>query len=179
MSSMQGDQLCLRRSTDDTEGPTYLWQENTFPGPDSDGLLFSLQTSPDSHWRVIQDVCSSGGNEAPEIINPTLLKDTVTEGGTLTGVRYRDEILDPYVRLQAGAIGNDFILIDDNARPHRAVIVEKYLEDLGLERIEWPARSPDLNPIQHLWDYLGRQVASLSPPPRSLGELEQSLLPFR
>ncbi|GBN92178.1 hypothetical protein AVEN_271006-2-1, partial [Araneus ventricosus] len=48
----------------------------------------------------------------------------VFHGGTLTGVRYRDEILDPY----AGAIGSDFILMDDNARPHRAVVVEDYLE---------------------------------------------------
>ncbi|GBL75355.1 hypothetical protein AVEN_194557-1 [Araneus ventricosus] len=32
------------------------------------------------------------------------------------------------------------------------------------------------NPIEHLWDYLGRQVAALSPPPRSLDELEQGLL---
>ncbi|GFT57000.1 transposable element Tcb2 transposase [Trichonephila clavipes] len=62
-------------------------------------------------------------------------------GGTLTGVRYRDEILDPYVHPYAVAIGNDFILMDDNARPHRAVIVDEYLE--GLERIECPARSPD------------------------------------
>ncbi|GBM36057.1 Transposable element Tcb2 transposase [Araneus ventricosus] len=37
-------------------------------------------------------------------------------GGILTGVRYRDEILDPYVRPYAGAISNDFILMDDNAR---------------------------------------------------------------
>ncbi|GBM71545.1 hypothetical protein AVEN_41670-1 [Araneus ventricosus] len=48
----------------------------------------------------------------------------VFHGGTLTGVRYRDEILDPYVRPYAGAIGNDFILMDDNARPHRAGVVE-------------------------------------------------------
>ncbi|GFW01439.1 hypothetical protein TNCV_5030891 [Trichonephila clavipes] len=34
----------------------------------------------------------------------------------------------------AAAIGNDFILMDDNARPHRARIVEEYLEDDGLER---------------------------------------------
>ncbi|GBN68957.1 hypothetical protein AVEN_181814-1, partial [Araneus ventricosus] len=32
-------------------------QENTFPGPDSNGLLYSSQTSPDSHWRAIQGVC--------------------------------------------------------------------------------------------------------------------------
>ncbi|GFU65603.1 transposable element Tcb2 transposase [Trichonephila clavipes] len=62
----------------------------------------------------------------------------VFQGGTLTGVRYRDEILDPCVRPYMGAIGNDFIQMDDNARPHQAVIVEEYLEGLGLERIEGP-----------------------------------------
>ncbi|GBM85103.1 hypothetical protein AVEN_135881-1 [Araneus ventricosus] len=62
----------------------------------------------------------------------------VFHGGTLTGVRYRDEILDPYVRPYAGAI--------------------------------------DLNPIEHLWGYLGRQVSALSPPPRSSDELQQGLL---
>ncbi|GFT62655.1 transposable element Tcb2 transposase [Trichonephila clavipes] len=55
----------------------------------------------------------------------------VFHGGTVTGLRYRDEILDPYVRPYAAAIGNDFILMDDNARPHRARIVEEYLEDHG------------------------------------------------
>ncbi|GFV84694.1 uncharacterized protein TNCV_4296761 [Trichonephila clavipes] len=60
--------------------PAYLGQENTFPGLDnSDGILYSLQTSPDLHWRAIQDVYSSGENEAPDIINPTLLKDIVIE----------------------------------------------------------------------------------------------------
>ncbi|GFX49046.1 DDE_3 domain-containing protein [Trichonephila clavipes] len=48
-------------------------------------------------------------------------------GGTLTGVRYRGEILDPDVHPYAGAIGNYFILMDDNARPHRVEVVADYL----------------------------------------------------
>ncbi|GFW85751.1 transposable element Tcb2 transposase [Trichonephila clavipes] len=60
----------------------------------------------------------------------------VFQGGALTDVRYLDEILDPYVHPYTDAIGNDFILMDDNARPHRAVIAEVYFEGLSLERIK-------------------------------------------
>ena len=43
-------------------------------------------------------------------------------------MRYCDEILDAFVRPYAAAIGNDFILMDDNAQSHQAVLVEDYLE---------------------------------------------------
>ena len=39
----------------------------------------------------------------------------VFPGENLTGVRYRDKILDAYVRPYAAAVGNDFTLMDDNA----------------------------------------------------------------
>ncbi|GFU76234.1 uncharacterized protein TNCV_527141 [Trichonephila clavipes] len=64
----------------------------------------------------------------------------VFQEGILTSVRYRDEILDPYIHPYTVAIGKDFILMDDNVRPHRSVIVEEYLGGLGLERMGWPAR---------------------------------------
>ena len=43
----------------------------------------------------------------------------VIDRDALTGVRYRDKILHPIMRPFARAIGDDFILMDDNARPHR------------------------------------------------------------
>ena len=58
----------------------------------------------------------------------------------LIGVRCSDEILDAYVQSYVAAIGNDFILMDDNAQPHRVVLVEDYLESQGLE---WPAQPSD------------------------------------
>ncbi|GBN40835.1 hypothetical protein AVEN_274479-1 [Araneus ventricosus] len=44
-------------STDDREWPAYVGQDNTFPGTDSNEILYSSQTGPDSHWRPIQSVC--------------------------------------------------------------------------------------------------------------------------
>jgi len=51
----------------------------------------------------------------------------IMAAGTLTAVRYQDEILDPIVRQFAGAIGNNFILMWDNARPHMARLTMDYL----------------------------------------------------
>jgi hypothetical protein len=59
--------------------------------------------------------------------------------GNLSGVRYRDEILHPIVKPYAGAVGDGFILMDDNARPHRARVVTDYLENETIERMEWPS----------------------------------------
>ena len=83
--------------------------------------------------------------------------------GTVNAHVYRDDILDAYVRPYAGAIGDAFLLQDDNARPHRARIVDVYLQRETIMRMEWPARSPDFNPIEHVWDALGQRSSNYGP----------------
>ena len=100
----------------------------------------------------------------------------VIDNGTLTALRYVNEILDVYVRPYAGAVGENFILMDDNARAHRARITDQYLEQDTIVRMEWPDRSPDLNPIEHAWDMLQTAVSSRPVQPASVQELRQALL---
>ncbi|GFU21680.1 transposable element Tcb1 transposase [Trichonephila clavipes] len=94
----------------------------------------------------------------------------------MTGHIYRDVLLEQHVRLFRGAMGAKFLFMDDNARPHRANIVDECLQSEDITRMDWPAYSPDLNPIEHVWDMLGRRIAARQPPPTYLSELRRALL---
>ena len=78
--------------------------------------------------------------------------------GSLTAIRYRDEILRPLVRPYAGAVGPGFLLMQENARPHVAGVCQQFLQEEGIDAMDWPARSPDLNPIEHIWDIMSRSI---------------------
>ncbi|GFV84704.1 transposable element Tc1 transposase [Trichonephila clavipes] len=72
----------------------------------------------------------------------------VVANGTMTGQRYIDEFLLPHVRLFRGAVDSE-----------------------GIQRLVCPARSPDLNPIENVWDALRRQVACRNYPPTNKNTL--------
>ncbi|GFY31351.1 transposable element Tcb1 transposase [Trichonephila clavipes] len=71
----------------------------------------------------------------------------VFANGTMTGQRYIDEVLLPH----------------------------DCLDSEGIQRLVWPARSPDLNPIENVWDALGRQVAGRNYPPTNKNTLIRAL----
>ena len=100
----------------------------------------------------------------------------VIDNGILTAQRYVNEILKVHVRPYADAIGPDFILMDDNARAHRTRITNRCLEEAAIVRLDWPARSPDLNPIEHAWDMLQTAISSRQVQPATIRELREALI---
>ncbi|GFX68258.1 transposable element Tcb2 transposase [Trichonephila clavipes] len=95
--------------------------------------------------------------------------------GTMTGQRYIDEVLLPHVRLFRGAVGDKYVFMDDNATCHRTLAVQDCLDSEGIQRLVWPARSPDLNPIENVWDALGRQDAGRNYPVTNKNTLIRAL----
>ncbi|KAI3361146.1 hypothetical protein L3Q82_013345 [Scortum barcoo] len=67
--------------------------------------------------------------------------------GSLTAIRYRDEILRPL-----------------------------FLQDEGIDAMDWPVRSPDLNPIEHIWDIMSRSIHQRHVAPQTVQELADALV---
>ncbi|GFU34671.1 transposable element Tcb2 transposase [Trichonephila clavipes] len=99
----------------------------------------------------------------------------IFDAGSVNGTRYCNEILLTYVRLFIGAMGLQVLFMDDNAPCHRTVAAEQLLESEDIERMVWPARSPDLNPIEYVWDFLGRRLAARTLTSVTIRELRLAL----
>lgn len=100
----------------------------------------------------------------------------VIEGGALNADRYIRDILQDHVVPFAPHIGENFVLMQDNARPHVARCVIAFLNQVGITKMNWPACSPDLNPIEHVWDMLGRRLRSRIPAVQNTEEVKAALI---
>ncbi|ROL46085.1 Transposable element Tcb1 transposase [Anabarilius grahami] len=83
--------------------------------------------------------------------------------------RYRDEILRPTV---VPFIHDHHLMLQhDNARPHVARICTQFLEAENIPVLAWPAYSPDMSPIDHVWDALDRRIRQRVPVPANIQQL--------
>ena len=101
--------------------------------------------------------------------------ELVVISGNLNAVCYREDILLPHVVpfLQAHP---DMILQHDNATTHTAPSVHDFLQDRYVSVLPLPAKSPDLNPIEHLWVLLDRIARARAIPHRNGWDLAGALV---
>ncbi len=89
--------------------------------------------------------------------------------GILNAQRYHDEILRPIV---VPFIHDHHLMLQhDNAWPHVARICTQFLDAENSPVLAWPAYSPDMSPIKHVWDALDRRIQQRVPVPANIQQL--------
>lgn len=84
------------------------------------------------------------------------------------------DVLQTYVLASRNWYGMDrtkFIFQQDNAAIHTTAKVKMFFAKSKIRVLEWPANSPDLNLIEHIWAHIKRRLYQYKEPPRTLPEL--------
>ena len=102
----------------------------------------------------------------------------VRSGSDVTGAVYRRVLEDHLVPHGRTWYRNNWLLADDNARPHRDCVVDAYIHEQDIIRMDWAPYSLDMNYIEYIWDEIGRGLEDLDSQAvnlRQLGVVVQNL----
>ena len=95
----------------------------------------------------------------------------VRSGSDVTGAVYRRVLEEDLVSHGRAWYRNNWLLADDNAIPHRSRVVDDYLHEQDIIRMDCAPYRPDMNSIEHIWNEIGRGLEELNPQSVNLRQL--------
>jgi hypothetical protein len=145
------------------------------------------QTRREKHWippntpRPVQTKKHSGGFSQMfwGCISRHGKGPLITIDGTMDQHQYKEvlhNVLLPELEYAKQKFPGNWTIMQDNCPAHRALSIQHYLREHEVEFLEWPPYSPDLNPIENLWNWMKDKLAKEYPPSESREELEARFL---
>jgi transposase len=68
------------------------------------------------------------------------------------------------------------IFQQDNAKAHKAASVLQYFAEWGYEVLDWPPQSPDLSPIENIWNVMKMRLKAMRPRPRTKATMRNAMM---
>ena len=95
--------------------------------------------------------------------------------GNLNAQRYLKEVVRPHVLPFVHGQRRNMTFQQDNARPHVARLIMNFLRHENVLEMAWASMSPDLSPIEHVWDEMDKWLRQLLNQPVTLQGLGETL----
>ena len=92
------------------------------------------------------------------------LVELVVPDGTLNCQCYIRIFRDSMLPWATGVFSRNFVYVQDNATPHTAHDMRDFRSQQGVKVMDWRAWSPDMNPIEHVWDQMGVWIQDMDGP---------------
>lgn len=128
-------------------------------GPDGKEKAWRSKRAPKRTKKRRQG--GGGGIMVWGAISSRGMSKLVVVSNKIDAVRYCEVLSDALVPLIEGKFGTDddwSVFQQDGAPSHTAKFTQEYLMDASITTMSWPAKSPDLNPIENVWAFICREV---------------------